>query len=213
MTSCSIVLGTWNKGKAREIVEVLSDLPVRIVDLGQCDDVDEPVEDGDTFAANARIKALHYARSTGMWCLADDSGLVVDALGGAPGVGSARYACDECSGRADRDTIDAANNAKLLGALEDVDDEYRTARFICHLTLADEQKVLIETSGVVEGRIVRVPRGHNGFGYDPVFYVDELGCTTAELSPVRKNAISHRGQAVRHFMSLLKDLLERPDQA
>ncbi len=211
MTSRSIVLGTWNKGKVREIVEVLSDLPVRIVDLGHCGDVDEPVEDGETFAANARIKALHYARSTGMWCLADDSGLVVDALGGAPGVHSARYACDEGAGRPGRDTIDAANNAKLLGALEDVDDEHRTARFVCHLTLADDQKVLIETSGVVQGRIIRVPRGQNGFGYDPLFYVEELSCTTAELSPAGKNAISHRGQAVRRFASLLTDFLVRSD--
>jgi len=209
VTSRTIVLGTWNEGKIREITDVLSDLPLRIVRLSEFGDVSEPTEDGETFAANARIKALHYARVTGMWCLAEDSGLAVDELGGAPGVRSARYACDDCPPDAGRDTIDAANIARLLAALDGVDDEHRTARFICHVVLADPQQVLIEADGAVEGRIIRSPRGGNGFGYDPVFYVDELGCTTAELSRQQKNEISHRGQALRRFASLLMDMLER----
>ena len=170
-------------------------------------DVPEPAEVGSSFAENARQKALGYARATGGWCLADDSGLVVDALDGAPGVRSARYAEEDFPRGADRAARDAANNAKLLAALEGVGEADRTARFVCHLALADPRRVLIETFGTVEGRIAREPRGHNGFGYDPLFFLPQKGCTVAELPPGQKNAISHRGQAVRHFASLLKSFL------
>jgi len=207
MPQRSIVLATRNPGKLREIRQVLSDLPVEVTSLAVHERIPQPAETGRTFAENARQKALYYARATGQWCLADDSGLVVDALDGAPGVRSARYAAERCPPNTSRETIDAANNAKLLEALKDVPDERRTARFVCHLALADPRRVLIETFGTVEGRIAREPRGHNGFGYDPLFFLPQKGCTVAELPPGQKNAISHRGQAVRHFASLLKSFL------
>ncbi len=201
----SIVLGTRNAGKLREIREVLSDLPFEVICLDALGQIEEPAECGSTFASNARQKALYYARATNCWCLADDSGLVVDALGGEPGVRSARYAADECPPGASREVIDSANNAKLLAGLEGVRDSERTARFICHLALADAQGILIETSDKIEGLIAHEPRGNNGFGYDPLFIANETGCTTAELAPERKNEISHRGKALRHFATLLGD--------
>ena len=204
----SIILATRNPGKCREIAQVLSDLPVAVEGLDRFPDVDEPAETGATFAANARDKANYYARATGQWCLADDSGLVVDALDGAPGVHSARYAADDLSPGATRDEIDRANNARLLERLRDVPDERRTARFVCHLALGDGERILIETFDTIEGRIGHAPAGDNGFGYDPLFVNNETGCTTAELSGEQKNAISHRGKAVRHFAGLLQSYLK-----
>jgi len=202
-----IVLASRNPGKVREIGQVLGELPVRVVPLGPAGAAEEPLEEGSTFAENARHKALYYARATGQWCLADDSGLVVDALDGAPGVHSARYAEEGLPPGADRRARDAANIAKLLAALAETPDEQRTARFVCHLALADPQRILLEASGEVEGRIVRRPRGSNGFGYDPVFLVPEDGRTAAEMSPDEKNAISHRGKAVRSFARRLRRFL------
>jgi len=207
MTARRIVLATRNPGKLREIRQVLADLPVRVAGLEDYGHIDEPAETGRTFAQNARQKALYYARATAQWCLADDSGLEVDALGGVPGVHSARYAAGAVAPGADRQAIDAANNVKLLGALEHVGDDRRAARFVCQLALADPDSVLLETRGAVEGRIAREPRGFNGFGYDPLFFLPALGATAAELAPEQKNAISHRGQAVRKFAELLHDLL------
>lgn len=205
----TIVLATRNPGKLREIQRVLADLDVQVAGLDDvAGGIPEPEETGSTFAENARDKALYYARAAGRWCLADDSGLVVDALGGAPGVYSARYAADDCPPDAKRDVLDAANNAKLLRELAGLPDEKRTARFVCHLALAVGQNVVIETDGAVEGRIGYEPAGENGFGYDPLFFVPELGCTTAQLSPERKNRISHRGLAVRRFAERLETFLE-----
>ena len=204
-----IVLATRNPGKVREIRQVLADLPVEIVELESLGSIPEPAEEGATFAENARDKALHYARATGKWCLADDSGLAVDALDGQPGVRSARYAADDCPPGADRRTVDRANNTRLLAELENVPDDQRTARFICHLALADPERITIETFDTVEGRIAREPAGENGFGYDPIFYVPQLGCTTAQVPTKRKNAISHRGKAVRHFARLLESFLSQ----
>jgi XTP/dITP diphosphohydrolase len=204
----SIVLATRNPGKLREIQRVLADLDVRVTGLDDGGEIPEPAETGVTFAENARDKALYYARATGRWCLADDSGLVVDALSGAPGVYSARWAAEDCPPDAGRDVLDQANNAKLLRELAGVPDEKRTARFVCRLALAVGQTVVIEADGVVEGRIAHEPAGRNGFGYDPLFFVPELGCTTAQLSPERKNRISHRGRAVRQFATRLKAYLE-----
>ena len=201
------MLASGNPGKCREIRQVLGDLPVAIVSLADVAPIDPPVEDGATFADNARKKALYYARATGLWALADDSGLAVDALDGAPGVHSARFASDRCAAGASRETIDVANNALLLEQLAEVPDASRTGRFVCHLVLADGESVLIETHGVIEGRIGHAERGQNGFGYDPLFMVDAFGCTTAELPPEEKNAISHRGQAVRRFKALLANFL------
>jgi len=169
--------------------------------------IDEPVETGATFAENARRKALYYARATGLWCLADDSGLVVDALDGEPGVHSARYAAERFTPDADRRQRDAANTAKLLEALENVPDNRRGARFICHLALAEPGAVLLETAAAVEGVITAAPTGDNGFGYDPVFLVPRLGRTIAEMPADLKNSLSHRGQAARQFAQLLARML------
>ncbi len=200
-----IVLATRNAGKLREICQVLAGLPVDVIAVDDVGAFAEPHEDGETFAANARLKATYYARMTGQWCLADDSGLEVDALGGEPGVYSARYAAARCPPDSPREAIDAANNAKLLEALAAVPDEQRTARFVCCLALCDGERILIETRDAVEGRIGRQACGSNGFGYDPLFFIPAQGCTTAELPSDRKNEISHRGKALRHFATLLKD--------
>ena len=203
----SIVLATRNPGKLREIRQVLAPAGVEVNALDSFGDIEAPEEHGSTFAENACSKAIAYARATQQWCLADDSGLAVDALNGAPGVRSARYAADRCPPDAPREQIDTANNAKLLDELKDVPDGRRTARFICHLALSDGRRILVETFGAFEGRIAHRPRGKNGFGYDPLFIADETGCTAAELAPEKKNQISHRGKAVRHFASLLEKLL------
>jgi len=206
-----IVLATRNKGKFEEIKALLVGLPVQVQSLADFPHLDEPAETGATFAANAAAKALYYARATGRWCLADDSGLEVDALGRAPGVRSARYAADRCPPGADRQTIDRANNARLLEELKDVPPQRRTARFVCHLALADSERILIETFDTVEGLIADSPRGENGFGYDPLFFIPSLGCTTAQLTGQRKNELSHRGKAVRHLVSLLGSFVASTD--
>jgi XTP/dITP diphosphohydrolase len=187
---------------------VLGDLPVELAGLdgpGGKGDIPEPEEPGLTFAVNARLKAAYYARAVGQWCLADDSGLEVDALGSAPGVRSARYAADDCPPGAARATLDAANNAKLLRALRDVPTDRRTARFVCHVVLADPEGVLMEACDTVEGRIGYEPRGTGGFGYDPLFCLPDLGCTTAELDADRKNLLSHRGKALRRIAQMLRE--------
>src|SRR5688572_13459358 len=161
----------------------------------------EVEETGATFEENARLKASTYATRHNMWTLADDSGLEVDALGGSPGVLSARWALHNGNGMGDAD-----NNATLLRQLEKVPDERRTARFVCVLALSNPQgQIILTVRDTVEGRILHAPRGANGFGYDPLFLVDGLGRTTAELSPDEKHAISHRGKALRQ----LKELMER----
>ncbi|MFQ5412196.1 MAG: RdgB/HAM1 family non-canonical purine NTP pyrophosphatase [Phycisphaerae bacterium] len=212
--SLEILIATGNAGKAREIVAILSDFPAAdhpniirwrtLRDLP--DEIPEPHEDRESFAENAALKARYYARATGLWTLADDSGLEVDALGGGPGVRSARYA--DLPGDAPRDRRDAANNRKLIAALKDVSPEYRTARFRCALCLADADRILASAEGVIEGRIIDVARGSGGFGYDPHFFVPELGNTTAELTPEHKNRISHRGRALQKMQATLARLLD-----
>jgi XTP/dITP diphosphohydrolase len=203
-----IIIASGNPGKVREIASVLRTLDIDAVGLRDLEtDIPEPEETGHSFAENARDKARYYARQTGEWCLADDSGLVVDALDGRPGVHSARYAADRCSPDAPRDAIDQANNDKLLQELADVPNAQRTARFVCHLALASGEEILLDAEGTLEGRIAHGPRGANGFGYDPLFVLHDRGCTTAELPPQEKNAISHRGQAVRLFAARLPELL------
>jgi XTP/dITP diphosphohydrolase len=204
----NILAATGNPGKLREIKRVLEDLDLRVTGLKDRPDIPEPEETGKTFAENARAKALYYAEKTAQWCLADDSGLVVDAINGQPGVLSARFAVERCEPPLTRDRIDRANNDKLLEMLAGVEDEDRTARFICCLALAEPGGVLLETSGIIEGRIGHEPEGENGFGYDPLFLVPELNVTTAQLPPDEKNRISHRGKAVREFAEKLRRLLE-----
>lgn len=190
-----ILVATSNPHKLDEIRAVLHPLGFRVLGLDDLNlSIPEPVEDGTTFEANAAIKAVAYAKATGQVCLADDSGLEVDALDGAPGVHSARYA-GVGSDRASRDT---ANNRKLLDALADVPDEKRHARFVCAMCLATPGgEVLAECRGTFDGVIAREPRGENGFGYDPLLFLPELNCTSAELSPDEKNRRSHRGVATR----------------
>ena len=199
-----LLFATTNPHKLDEVKAIMSPAGVDVVGLDEvADALPEPVEDGETFADNARIKAVHYARRAKRWCLADDSGLEVNALDGGPGVRSARYAGTGGT----RDERDRANNAKLLARLEGVPDEGRTARFVCAMCLADpEGNVLAETRATMEGAIGHEPRGSNGFGYDPLFLLADLGCTSAELSRDRKNARSHRGRAARAMAEHIREL-------
>jgi XTP/dITP diphosphohydrolase len=201
----TILVATTNPGKVRELRGMLGD-EVQWQSLADFPGVGEVKEDGATFAENARKKALGYAQATGLWTLADDSGLVVDALGGAPGVNSARFSGARAQG-ADRKVVDRRNMEKVLSLLQGVPREKRTARFVCCLCLAGPERVLVETRGALEGIITEEPAGAGGFGYDPVFLVPPLGKTVAELGDQEKNAISHRGNAMRQFKPLLKELL------
>jgi XTP/dITP diphosphohydrolase len=189
-----ILLATSNPHKVNEVSAILGPLGYQVLGLDSLDRVPpEPVEDADTFEGNARLKAIGYARETGRRCLADDSGLEVDALGGQPGVHSARWA--GVSGT--RDQRDAANNAKLLDAMKDVLDRDRTARFVCCMCLADpDGSIVAESRGTFDGVIARAPRGAHGFGYDPLLVLPE-GVTSAELAPAEKNRRSHRSEATR----------------
>jgi len=201
-----ILVATSNPHKLEEIAAVLGPVGIETVGLEDIGlDVPEPIEDGETFEANARLKAAYYARAARRPCLADDSGLEVDALGGAPGVYSARYA-GLGETRAQRD---AENNAKLLRELNDVAREKRTARFVCAMCLADEHgEVLAETRGEFAGVIIDEARGSNGFGYDPLLWLADVGKTSAELPPEQKNARSHRGAATRAMAERLAALTE-----
>ncbi|MCA9304748.1 MAG: RdgB/HAM1 family non-canonical purine NTP pyrophosphatase [Phycisphaerales bacterium] len=214
----TIVLATQNPGKIREMRALLADSGTEILgldDLGQS--FTEPDETGTTFAENATIKATTYARLTGHWCLADDSGLEVDALRGAPGVISSHYAFGgETGGRAaelTREQRDAENITRLLNDLDAVDIKDRAARFVCTMVLSDPQgQIHATTTGAFEGIIGLpgdVPRGEGGFGYDPVFLVaPEHTRASSELSPDEKNALSHRGQAVRAMISAIGSIPE-----
>jgi len=199
----AILLATSNAHKVEEIRAIFQPEGLAVESLADAGlaDAPEPIEDQPTFAGNAAKKAMHYARLSGRRCLADDSGLVVDALDGAPGVYSARYAGVE----GDQATRDKANNAKLVAALKHVPAGKRTARFVCVMALADGERILAEATGEVPGRIVLEPRGAGGFGYDPHFEIDELGRTAAELEPDQKNAISHRGRSARKMIRHLGD--------
>jgi XTP/dITP diphosphohydrolase len=198
-----LLFATSNPHKLAEVEAVLAPHGIHVVGLDSLGTaIDEPVEDGATFADNARLKAVYYARMTGRPCLADDSGLEVDALGGEPGVYSARYA----GFGATRPERDQANNELLLRKLNDVPAERRTARFVCCMCLAaPDGSLLAETRGTFEGIIADVPRGENGFGYDPLLFLPDAGCAAAELTAEEKNARSHRGDAARRMAERLED--------
>ncbi len=183
-----IVVATQNKGKIAEIVLALRELPVTVVALSDFGQIPEAVEDGTSFLENALLKARHYAKHTGKACLADDSGLEVDALLGAPGIYSARFAGENSD--------DARNNEKLLAELSKVKKNQRNARFRCVLAFVDTDENFLTTDGICEGRIGEEMQGAGGFGYDSLFYLPKLNKTMAELSKAEKNAISHRGQAL-----------------
>jgi len=193
-----LVIATSNPHKVDEIAAVLGQIGIECIPMAAAG-IPEPEEDGATFEENARIKAVAYAKALGVTVLADDSGLEVDALGGAPGVHSARYA-GIGETRAERD---AANNAKLLRALEGVPQARRTARFVCVLSVArPDGSVVAEARGHFEGWIGEAPRGANGFGYDPLLVLAD-GRTSAELTSAEKNARSHRGNALRTLVRCL----------
>ncbi len=185
-----IVLASGNPGKIREFGQLLSDFHIDVVPQSEYG-VGPVEETGQSFVENALIKARHAAEVSGLPAIADDSGIEVDALHGAPGIYSARFAGP--------DATDTANNQRLLEALEGVPDERRTARYQCvivYMRHARDPMPLIFT-GTWEGRILHAPRGRQGFGYDPLFYVPSHGCASAELPPEVKNQISHRGQALK----------------
>ena len=197
-----LLVATNNAGKVRELSQLLSDAPLRLRLLSEFEGVEEAEETGTTFAENAVLKALHYSAHAGLLTLSDDSGLAVDALGGAPGVYSARYAGAHATY--------AERMSKLLGELEAAGDADRRARFVCVIAVADPAGGRVETfEGVCEGRIARAPRGTNGFGYDPLFVPDGHDRTFGELPEEVKHSLSHRARAlaraVRHLRERFTD--------
>ncbi len=195
-----IVLATKNKGKIKEMRELLAPMHIEVLSLADFSPVDDAEENGATFAENAMIKARYYFAHTGTPCLADDSGLEVDALGGRPGVYSARYSGE--------DATDAANNAKVLREMEGIEKDKRTARFRCAMALVGEG-VELTTDGTCEGALLTEERGSGGFGYDPIFYVPKFDRTLAEMSSEEKNSISHRGAAVRKMADLIAEMMAK----
>ncbi|GAB2669204.1 XTP/dITP diphosphatase [Vibrio panuliri] len=193
-----IVLATGNQGKVREMADLLSDFGFEVLAQSEFN-VSDADETGTTFIENAIIKARHAAQETGLPAIADDSGLEVDYLKGAPGIYSARYAGQ---GASDEDNLN-----KLLNAMQDVPEEQRSARFHCVLVLmrhADDPTPIV-CHGKWEGRILTEAQGENGFGYDPIFYVPEDNCSSAQLEPARKKQLSHRGKALKALFSALAE--------
>src|SRR6516225_2643443 len=195
-----LVLRTRNAKKRQEIEEILGDLGLDLRDLRNWPDAPEVVEDGDTFEDNARKKASELAQALHHWVLGEDSGLIVPALNGRPGVYSARYAGQQGD--------DAANNARLLAELAPLPDDQRTAYYVCTAALADpDGQVKAVTEGRCHGRIIRDFHGQGGFGYDPLFLILEYHRTFGELSPRVKHALSHRARALAKLRPVLRSLL------
>lgn len=195
-----LLVATHNKGKVKEFAEMLADLDIEWLSLDDVGVVEDVEETGSTFRENSELKARAYAAATGLLTLADDSGLEVDALDGAPGVYTARY------GGAGLTAVQRYQ--KLLEAIHLVPDPQRTARFRCVIVLAGpDGAILGESVGVCEGQIALAAAGEGGFGYDPVFYLPQFGQTMAQLSPAEKHKISHRGQAVQAIVPRLRELL------
>jgi XTP/dITP diphosphohydrolase len=190
-----LLLATTNPGKLAESRDLLAGLPVELLTLADLPPVDPPEETGRTFAENARLKATYYASTAGLPAVAEDSGLEVDALGGAPGVESARYA--------GASTGYPEKFARLAEALAASGSDDRAARFVCALALVDQGRVVFETTGTIEGLIASEPRGTGGFGYDPIFFYPPLGMTLAEAGR-RKAEVSHRAQAFRRLRTYLE---------
>jgi XTP/dITP diphosphohydrolase len=191
-----LLVATTNPGKLREIRTVMSDAPVRLVSLADLPPIEEPEETGTTFEENARLKARHYARHSGLWTVAEDSGLVIEALGGEPGVRSARFLRP--------DATYPERFAEIHRRLDERPGQPRRARFVAALASVDRGEVIYETSGIVEGVIAHAPRGLGGFGYDPIFFYPPYGRTLAEVSEPDKVAVAHRGVAFRQFAAWLK---------
>lgn len=198
-----LLIATNNAGKIRELTALLSNLPLRLRRLSEFSQIVEVEETGETFAANAELKARLYSRQTNLQTLADDSGLEVDALNGAPGVLSARYG--------GANATDAERNARLLAALNETDDPHRTARFACTIALYEPTTETTKLfSGTCEGRIARHPRGDNGFGYDPLFIPNGYAQTFGELPDELKHQLSHRARALHAVRAYLRGLFPRP---
>jgi XTP/dITP diphosphohydrolase len=198
--TATLVLGTHNRGKVRELVELLQPLRMEIKSLADFPQPLEVEETGDTFAANARLKAASQARYLGAWVLGEDSGIAVDALGGAPGIYSARYAGPAAT--------DEQNNARLLDELGETPIERRTAHYVCQLALADPAGAIrVECGGICRGRIRFQPSGSAGFGYDPLFEVVEYHRTFGELGEAVKAVLSHRARAVASLLPLVAAML------
>lgn len=196
-----LVLATGNQGKVKEMKAILDELNIEVYSLKDFPEIDEIVEDGATFAENAVIKARAVSKATDLVALADDSGLEVDYLDGAPGIYSARFAGEGKS--------DADNNDKLLSLLQEVPGNQRTARFRCVIAICTPGGQVYTADGTFEGLIGFELKGDKGFGYDPLFYLPEYGKTSAELDPDLKNQISHRGKALAKAKSVLAGMLER----
>jgi len=197
----TLLIATFNPGKLHEFQGYLAGLPFEVTGLQSLPDVPSSPEDGDTFELNARQKANYYSQLFPGLTLADDSGLVVDALGREPGVYSARYVSPSVT--------DEQRYHEILTRLQDVAKPDRTARFVCCLALARQGTVVQIFEGTVEGEIAGEPRGENGFGYDPIFLLPKLNRTMAELSAAEKLAVSHRGQALRKMSEYLRSGIER----
>jgi XTP/dITP diphosphohydrolase len=200
-----ILIASGNAGKVAELSAML-DCDAHWVSLSDIEGVTEVEEDGHSFTENSRKKALGYAKQAGIWTIADDSGLMIDALGGEPGIKSARFS-GEKEANEQRGLLDHRNMAKVLQLLQGVEPEKRTARFVCHLCLASPEKVLSETEGILEGVITDKEYGENGFGYDPIFFVPAMNKTVAQMSSGEKNLISHRANAIAKLKPLLSRLL------
>ena len=201
-----MLVATTNRGKLAEL-SVMLDLDINWLTLADFPDIAEVPEDGKTFEENAEKKALGYAKAARCWTIADDSGLVIDCLDGAPGVNSARFSGRKLPDQ-DRTLIDHRNIEKVLKLMQNVPPEKRTARFVCSLCLATPKKVLIRTKGIIKGAITDKPAGQNGFGYDPIFFIPALNKTAAQISPHEKNALSHRHKAIAKLKPLLITLLQ-----
>ncbi len=191
-----LLVATGNANKLREIRDILAGMPVAIVSLDAFPDVAAPTETGSTFAENARQKAVYYANACGRIAVAEDSGLEIDALGGEPGVHSARYG-GIVGGYPRKFEI-------IYQRLRERRSAHSTARFICALAVAHERHILFEARGVIEGRIADAPRGDGGFGYDPIFFYPPFGKTLAEIPSSQKAEVSHRGQAFRQLRAFLE---------
>jgi len=200
-----LVLASRNRGKLKELRKLLKGYPFEVCSLANFPDIPEIEETGFTFKENALIKARTVAHKTGHLTLADDSGLEVDALNGAPGIHSSRFAGLEHD--------DEANNRKLLRLLEGVPLEKRSARFRCVVAVVDPEGFEATAEGLCGGKIGFEPKGENGFGYDPLFIVEEYGCTMAELDPEIKNKISHRAKALEKIVCILEEVAKSYDGA
>ena len=191
-----LLIATTNSGKLREIRELLGDVTVALVSLSDIAPISPPEETGLTFAENARLKAEYYAAHAQLPTVAEDSGLVIDALGGEPGIHSARFLRP--------DATYPERFAEIYRRLARQPAGARTARFICALAVVDDGKVVFETTGTIEGQIAEAPRGTGGFGYDPLFYYPPYGSTLAEVDQPAKLAVAHRGQAFRQLAAWLR---------